>query len=154
MEIRRLNPGEGHLYREVRLRSLMDSPAAFATTHEAALARDPGSWAAQADASAEGGDRATFIIAGDTVLGLAAIYRDPDIPYEGELLQMWISPHLRGGDAASHLLATALLWAATQGIRLIRAEVKPTNQRALRFYGKHGFQPAPGRESTLLIKTL
>ena len=152
MHIRRLNPGEGHLYREVRLRSLMDSPEAFATTHEAALARDPGSWTAQADSSATGRDRATFIlIVGDTVLGLAAIYRDAHIPSEGELLQMWISPHLRGGDAASRLLATALLWATTHGFQLIRAEVKPTNQRALRFYGKHGFHPAPDRENTLLI---
>jgi len=156
MIVRRLEPGEGALYREARLRSLLDSPEAFATTHEAAAQRDAASWAAQADASATGGNRATFIVFGDTPLGLAAVYRDGDNSSEGELLQVWISPELRGTGMALRLLEVAWAWAMENGFSLIRAEVKSDNARALRFYEKCGFHPAEDRpsadDSLVLIK--
>ncbi|MBX3742798.1 MAG: GNAT family N-acetyltransferase [Akkermansiaceae bacterium] len=149
-------PGEGDLYREVRLRSLLDSPEAFATTHEAASQRDAASWAAQADASATGGDRATFIVIGESPLGLAAIYRDADPSPEGELLQVWISPELRGSDTALRLMEVAWNWAMENGFSRIRAEVKSDNVRALRFYEKCGFHQTEERpcadDSVMLIK--
>ncbi|WAC21793.1 GNAT family N-acetyltransferase [Luteolibacter sp. SL250] len=156
MIVRRLIPGEGALYREARLRSLLDSPEAFATTHEAASQRDAASWAAQADSSATGGDRATFIVPGDPPLGLAAVYRDTDHPSEGELLQVWISPELRGGDTALRLMDTVWSWVMENGFSLIRAEVKTGNLRALRFYEKYGFHPTEDKpcadDSVMLVK--
>src|SRR5690606_26470480 len=131
-------PGEGALYREARLRSLLQSPEAFATTHEAASQRDAASWAAQADSSATDGDRATFIILGDSPLGLAAVYRDADHLSEGELLQVWVTPELRGGDTALRLMDAVWRWVMENGFSLIRAEVKSDNVRALRFYEKYG----------------
>ncbi len=156
MIVRRLIPGEGALYREARLRSLLESPEAFATTHEAASQRDAASWAAQADSSATGGDRATFIVLGDSPLGLAAVYRDADHPSEGELLQVWISPELRGGDTALRLMDAVWSWVMENGFGLIRAEVKSGNVRALRFYEKCGFHAAEDRpcagDSVMLVK--
>ncbi len=158
MIIRRLEPGEGALYREVRLRSLLDSPDAFATTHAAASQRDAASWAAQADASATGGDRATFIVIGESPLGLAAVYRDADPSPEGELLQVWISPELRSGATALRLMEAVWDWAMENGFSLIRAEVKAYNARALRFYEKCGFHQTEERpcagDSVMLIKSV
>ena len=58
--IRRINKGESALYKQLRLASLKDAPEAFSTTYESAAQRSPESWAAQADASAEGSNRFTF----------------------------------------------------------------------------------------------
>lgn len=137
--IRRLNPGEADLYRSVRIESLKESPEAFASTYESALERSLESWQQQADASATGSDRATFIAISDIPVGVAALYRDPDIPAEGELIQVWVSPEYRGGHLAADLMDTVFQWASSNSFETILAEVTPNNPRALRFYEKQGF---------------
>lgn len=137
--VRRLNLGEADLYRSVRLESLRESPEAFASTYESALGRDDESWRAQADGSALGGDRATFIVFAGQPIGLGALYRDHDRPYEGELIQVWVSPEVRGGTVAIDLMSAIFDWAASNGFETVRAEVTPCNSRALRFYEKYGF---------------
>jgi len=138
--IRRLDMGEADLYRAVRLESLRESPEAFSTTYESALQRDDDSWRAQADASASGSDRATFVVVlAGRPIGVGAIYRDLDQPQEGELIQVWISSESRGGGVAADLMEALFQWAASNGFEAIRAEVTPDNLRALRFYEKCGF---------------
>jgi len=146
--VRRLQEGEAGLYRSVRLESLRESPEAFATTYESALQRDDGSWRAQAEASASGMDRATFVVLADRPIGLGAIYRDPDRPKEGELIQVWVSPEGRGGEVAADLMNALMRWAASNDFETIRAEVTPNNPRALRFYEKHGFIKTEPRSSS------
>lgn len=138
--IRRLNPGESALYRALRLEALKESPHAFSTTYASALERNEDSWIQQADGSAQGPDRATFVVLADQPAGLAAIYRNAGDTTDGELIQMWIAPEHRGGPLASELLEALLDWAARQGFGTIRAEVTPGNSRALRFYQKCGFR--------------
>ena len=139
--IRRLNVGEAAVYRSLRLEALQDSPEAFSTTYESALERDHDSWVVQADSSALGSDRATFVVFDDRPIGLAALYRDSGASPVGELLQMWIAPSHRGGAVAADLLDHLFRWAANHSFTSIRAEVTQGNLRALRFYGKYGFQP-------------
>lgn len=136
--IRRLRIGEGALYRSVRLESLSDSPKAFSTKYEEALARSEDSWNAQADSTASGSDRATFVFIDEEPCGLGAVYRD-DESAVGELIQMWISPEHRGGSAAKDLLNKIFKWAAMNGFLRIKAEVEKDNGRAIRFYQKFGF---------------
>jgi ribosomal protein S18 acetylase RimI-like enzyme len=153
--VRRLQAGEGDLYRSVRLESLRESPEAYASSYESALQRNDDSWRAQADASASGSDRATFVVLAERPIGLGAIYRDPDRPHEGELIQVWVSPECRGGEVALDLMNALLHWATSNGFETIRAEVTPNNPRALRFYEKHGFiktEPhAPSGEANELL---
>lgn len=137
--IRRLNSGEADLYRSVRLESLKESPEAFASSYESALERSEESWRQQADASAKGSDRATFIVLADRPVGVAALYRNPEKPEEGEMIQVWVSPENRGTNAAAGLMQAIFAWAASNGFQTILAEVTPSNSRALRFYEKHGF---------------
>lgn len=141
------------LYRAIRLEALKESPEAFASTYESALERDDASWVAQADASAQGDDRATFVVVADRPVGVAALYRSAGHPDLGELIQMWISPDHRGGAVAAGLLDSVFKWASTRGFRTIRAEVTEGNWRAFRFYEKHGFKPVdPAGGGTILTK--
>lgn len=149
--IRRLRPGESAIYRSLRLEALKESPEAFATTYDSALIRDEESWIAQADASAQGDDRATFLVWDAAPVGLAAIYRDAARPSVGELLQMWIAPSHRGGSTAANLLDHLFRWASARSFESIRAEITPGNLRALRFYEKYGFQPIDSGSGTTLL---
>lgn len=138
--IRRLQVGEAELYKNVRLASLRDSPEAFGSRYEDAILRTDASWEEQADSSAQGGDRATFVVVEDAKpVGLSALYRDDQDSEVGELIQMWIAPELRGGSVATALLDELFAWAAASGFHRVKAEVEVGNLRALRFYRRYGF---------------
>ena len=140
--IRRIRAGEAELYKQVRLQALQDAPYAFTSTYAGALQRTDESWREQVERTAQGSDRATFIVLdGDEAVGLAALYRAEGQADVGELLQVWISPQYRGGSAARDLMDTVTDWAVGNGYRKIIAGVRPENTRAIRFYLKYGFTP-------------
>lgn len=155
--IRRILPGEAELYRRVRLESLIESPAAFLSTYESSAARSVQSWISQADGSATGDDRATFLVLADgEPVGLASLYRDPDGAETGELVQVWISPSLRSGGVGKELMNAVCGWAVSHGFTGIHGEVMPGNPGAVRFYQKCGFStyPGGGEKGMMLVKEL
>jgi len=127
----------------MRLTALRESPFAFASTYEAALRRSPESWRDQADSTAQGSDRSTFIaFSDDSPIGIAALYRTEEENDVGELLQMWVSPEYRGKGIARDLIDAVFQWASANGFRTVAATIAKGNVRALRFYQKYGFKPA------------
>jgi RimJ/RimL family protein N-acetyltransferase len=125
----------------MRLTSLRESPFAFSSTYESALMRSPESWREQADQSAEGPDRATFLLfSEDAPIGIAALYRDMNNIDIGELIQVWVSPDYRATGAAETLMEAVFDWAREHGFRKILAGINQGNVRALRFYQRLGFK--------------
>jgi len=126
----------------MRLTALCESPFAFASTYEAALRRSPESWSEQADSTAHGSDRSTFIaFSDDSPIGTAALYRIGEGNDVGELLQVWVSPEYRGKRVARALMNAVFQWASANGYRAVVATIAKGNTRALRFYQKYGFRP-------------
>jgi len=154
--IRRLRKGEADLYRKMRLQSIADSPSAFETTYDAVMARSPESWRDQADESADGSDRATFLaFAGEEPIGIAALYRVGVSADVGELLQVWVAPGHRGTGVARALMDALFAWAGKCGYRQVVAKVTSGNERALAFYKNYGFaladEPVGGGTGTRII---
>ena len=140
ISIRRLQLGEGELFKQIRLTALRDSPEAFGSTYEGALQRSPESWREQADSTAAGSDRATFLaFADDTPIGITALYRIEDGSDIGELLQVWVAPEYRGQEVAFTIMEAVFHWAGKNGYQTVIARVAKGNARALRFYRKYGF---------------
>lgn len=138
--IRRLQVGEVDLYKQLRLTSLQDAPYAFPSTYEAALQRSPESWREQAERTAYGSDRATFIaFSEDSPIGMAALYRREDTVDAGELLQVWVSPEYRGTGVVWDLMDVIFKWASENNFHRIIAGVTKGNARALTFYARYGF---------------
>jgi ribosomal protein S18 acetylase RimI-like enzyme len=145
ISIRRIRPGEGLLFKDLRLAALKESPSAFSSTYGSAIHRSRESWSEQADSTATGTDRCTFLaFADESPMGIAAIYRDKRKQEEGEILQVWVAPDYRGSGAARELLDTVLRWCAENGIRRVSATITRGNDRALKFYRKYGFAPSTG----------
>jgi ribosomal protein S18 acetylase RimI-like enzyme len=98
------------------------------------------SWCQQADSTAAGTDRCTFLAFSDnSPVGIAAIYRNNSNEEEGEIVQVWVSPSFRGSKVSRELLHTAIRWCEENGIRKIFATIRPGNDRALKFYRKYEF---------------
>lgn len=139
--IRRIRLGEGSLFREVRLAALKESPEAFGSTYESAMERSGESWCEQADGTAAGKNRATFLIfQNDSPAGLVAVYRVEERPDFGEIIQLWVAPPLRGTGAAVQLTETALEWARASGFSHVIAGVLRNNHRSRGLFLKLGFE--------------
>jgi RimJ/RimL family protein N-acetyltransferase len=160
ISVRRIQVGEGELFKRLRLTSLYESPSAFASTYESALNRSYESWSEQADSTAEGSDRATFIaFSGGSPIGIAALYRDRQNMDAGEVLQVWVAPEYRSKGVGLDLMDAVFQWAGENGFRKIIATITKGNTRALRFYEKYGFNLADsasldGPDDPILIKEI
>ncbi|MDA0301983.1 MAG: GNAT family N-acetyltransferase [Chloroflexi bacterium] len=143
MELRRLRADEGHAYRAVRLRALEAEPQAYGQTLAEALA-DPDTLWDDLAASVAGDDpRALFVVdRGDGALAgtlYVAISEAP--PHFGTLGAMWVDEDLRAHGWADALMESALAWATGWGAAGMSLWVASGNERALRLYTRHGFQP-------------
>ena len=161
LTVRRIVLDEGTLYRDMRLASLADSPDAFSTTLELAKERSLESWSEQADSAVAGRDRAIFLaFIEDKPVGIAALYRDAEDQTFGEVVQVWVIPAHRDSRVAGELLDSLLSWARNSSYERLSAWVNGENQRAARFFGKHGFQMTgetgpfrPGSDRTARLMT-
>ena len=164
ISIRRIHLHEGLLYKRIRLASLSDSPEAFATTFATATRRSMESWNEQADSTAVGADRVTVLaFYDDEPIGVGALYRDNQNKDFGELIQFWVDPEHREGLVAGKLLKWILSWAMEHEFAHLFAWVNTENERAIRFYLKHGFaltdetqpfRPGFNLVSCLIVKPL
>jgi len=157
--VRRLQVGEGELFKQVRLRALQEAPYAFPTTYADAIERSPESWREQADRSAQGADRATFVaFAGELPIGMMALYREEDQVEVGELLQVWVSPEYRGTRVIWDLMDEIFKWARENGFHRIIAGVTKGNDRAAKFYMNYGFsitdERSPNAGGVYLVKAV
>jgi ribosomal protein S18 acetylase RimI-like enzyme len=120
--------------------SLKDAPYAFSSTYDSASRRSAESWREQAESTAQGSDRATFIAFFDSLpIGIAALYRLIGQADMGEMLQVWVRPEYRGTSVAWDLIDAIFKWASENKFRTIIAGVTKVNARALKFYTKYGF---------------
>lgn len=138
--IRRLQPGEVDLFKQLRLKALQDAPYAFPSTYETAIQRSAESWREQAESTTQGPDRATFIAFSDDLpIGMAALYREEDKVDVGELLQVWVSPEYRGTKVIRDLMDEIFKWGSENKFHRITAGVTKGNDRAVNFYTNYGF---------------
>jgi GNAT superfamily N-acetyltransferase len=135
IEIRRIEPDEWKLLREVRLAALADAPSAFGSTYarEAGFAEDV--WR---DRIANAG----FFLAFDGAepVGLAAGRRDfAAPPTQRELVSMWVSRTARGRRIAGMLVEAVAAWARADGAGELSLWVVIDNGAARRAYERLGF---------------
>ena len=146
VRIRRITPADGGVLRDLRLRSLADSPEAFGQPLEEAMAQPEAEWTAQARVAATGERRAWFIAERDApfpgrppvTLGVVLGRRRP--PDQLLIFSMWVDPAARRTGLGGALIATAERWAAPWGARRSVLWVFAGNEAAIRFYLRLGFR--------------
>lgn len=147
MVIRRVRPDEWPLYRDTRLRSLLDAPDAFAGTFDAERERPDEVWQARlADAATSGKDLPLFATDAGEVCGLAwckVSATDADV---ADLFQMWVAPDARGHGIGAALLDEAIAFARRAGVRALCLGVTVAESSAMRLYRSRGFVPVGAPE--------
>jgi len=144
IRIRRIGPDDGPVLRDLRLRSLAESPEAFGQQVDDAATQSDAEWAAAARVASQGERRAWFIaeaVGGAAglprTLGLVLGRRRP--PDTLMIFSMWVDPAARRTGLGARLIATAETWARTWGGRSSVLWVFAGNEPAIRFYDRIGF---------------
>lgn len=149
IEIRRIKSSEVNEFKQIRLRSLKDSPGAFSTRYEDSLFRSEDSWSEQVVCCSSGKDRSTFLCFDNAcVVGITSLYRYKEKTDIGELLQVWVDPKSRGNGLATRLLFAALKWGKSNSFTKIIATISATNFKVTSFYELHGFRRIEKSDAT------
>jgi GNAT superfamily N-acetyltransferase len=125
--------------RDVRLRSLLDSPGAFGQRYEDAAGTTDDDWMSTARASASGSRRTWFIARDDdAAVGVVQARRRP--PDDTLLFSMWVAPEARRLGVGAGLVNAVDEWGRTWGSKRIILWVIAQNEGAMRFYERIGFR--------------
>jgi GNAT superfamily N-acetyltransferase len=136
--IRRLEPDEVELLKELRLSALADAPTAYASTYEKEAAYSDDEWRFLLRADGH----PTFVWeAAQGAEGMVVGVHDDDDPEVMHLYAMWVRPSSRGNGSADALVARVVTWAGECSAKKVRLHVTVGNHRAERLYARHGFVP-------------
>ncbi len=124
------------LIRDVRLRSLEDSPEAFTSNYAREAAFDEITWRDRASTC-----RWFVAFDGSQSVGVAGgLLAVPEQPGTRELVGMWVAPTHRGRGIARLLLDAVGRWASSDGASLLTLGVRESNRRAQAAYLSMGLQ--------------
>lgn len=145
--VRRFLTQEWPTYRQLRLRSLADSPDAFGSTLAAEQERDDQAWAARLSAAAPDQHQPLVAECDGAAAGLLWAKRDGTDPSLVNLYQMWVAPEARGRGVGAALLGAAIDWARAGNARVVQLGVTCGDSAAARLYQRAGFRQAGGPEA-------
>lgn len=127
------------LFREVRLRALRDSPAAFGSTYAREAQLTDADWLARTERW--NGDRGIGYLAmdGSAGCGIAGAFLDEQDAMHAHLISMWTAPAHRRHGVGRMLVDAVVNWAHKRGAHTLRLMVTSSNDAAIEFYARLGF---------------
>lgn len=140
--VRRFCADEWRVYRDLRLRALADSPAAFSNTLSEEGARLDLEWACRLALGADS-ETSLPVVAEEqgAPIGLAWGRIDTSNLDVAVLYQMWVAPTHRGVGAGQMLLSAVIAWARGANASFLDLGVTCGDSPARRLYERAGFKP-------------
>jgi GNAT superfamily N-acetyltransferase len=140
MRLRRLEPHDVSLHRELRLRALQEAPDSFGETFADAVARPSSYWENLTRSVTEFGHVMFLAYEGDDVLGSTYGLLDRDQSEVGRVGGMWVEPTWRRRGIGCALLQQVFHWAREHGLRRLALWAPSHSPAALALYGQAGFR--------------
>ena len=149
VRVQRLGEDDWALFREIRLRSLLDSPEAFGSTYGVEFSQTERAWRDWVAGRWRGGVSVVFVGYADdgTPVGTATGAEYEAEPGIGHLYAMWVAPDARGAGVGRALLDAVADWARARGCDRLILTVTESNGTARRFYAARGFVDTGEREA-------
>lgn len=140
--IRKLQPHESAIYREVRLTCLKTAPEFFGSTYEEEVLKPKLFFETHIENNSP--DHIMFgAFDGERLIGLTGLIRmaRERASHRGEIVQVYVDPTYRGQSVGEKLLRHVLAYGfRLEGIEQIQLSVIASNQTAIRLYEKLGFR--------------
>jgi GNAT superfamily N-acetyltransferase len=157
VRVDRLGEDDWALFREIRLRSLLDSPDAFGSTYGEESSQSERAWRDWAAGRWRGGTAVVHAVRDEdgTLVGTATGAEYEADPAVAHVYAMWVAPDARGAGVGRALLDSVEAWARDRGCGRLALTVTETNASARAFYGACGFvesgDRSPLREGSRLL---
>jgi GNAT superfamily N-acetyltransferase len=148
VRVQQATPDLWEAWRSIRLRSLLEDPDAFGSTHEHEAEFDEATWRSRVDGT---GGPAVLGYVDETPVGMGAGW----IFEPGRLMvvAMWTEPAWRGHGVGTRILEHVVDWSREHGLSTV-LWVADANPAARRLYERHGFrangETAPIRDGSEL----
>lgn len=146
VEVRQAEPQDWERLKAIRLRGLLDSPEAFCTTYEEAVALKDVVWMERSSADPLDASSVSFLaFDGEEAVGLAVgvLCADDQL----DVVSVFVIPGHRGTGVAQDLMAMVESWGRGRGACDAVLDVESGNQRAGSFYANLGYLPTGKRET-------
>ena len=131
----RLAADEWHVYRDIRLAMLEESPSAFGSTHAEAASFDEELWRQRLS------NNVVMLAQVGTISAGSAMYSEFGTTDPGDcaLYGMWVDPRFRGTGVGRALVDAVVAQARAAGKRRLVLHVVSVNDAAGRLYERAGF---------------
>jgi hypothetical protein len=141
VEIRALVPGDAAAFQELRLRGLMESPSAFASSYEEECGTPIEAVAARL--AERDGKAILGAFERERLVGVVGLERQQfrKLAHKAGLWGMYVEPGARNRGVGRLLVAAALSYARDRlGVRQVGLGVNATNVAAIALYRSEGFE--------------
>lgn len=145
VRIRLARPDDWERVRDLRLRSLEDTPDAFGGTFEEEVAHGEPEVVAWIEGW-KGATNAMYLADADGELVGMAVGSREGSALHAHLYAMWVEPAWRAHGVGSRLVQEVLAWARSWGSRWVTLGVTENNDGASRFYERLGFADTGERQ--------
>ena len=127
------------VFKDVRLRALLDTPSAFSSTYAAEAQLTDADWIRRT--SQWSGNRSITYLALDSgkPCGLVSGFFDKGDALLAHLASMWVAPTHRRLGIGRELVNAIIDWGRAQGARALQLIVTSNNDAAIEFYERLGF---------------
>ncbi len=128
------------IFKQIRLRALQDSPGAFGSTYARESEFSDVDWAQRV--GRWNGDRGIGYVAmdGESACGIAGALLGDEDRSQAQLVSMWTAPTHRGRGLGRMLVEAVQAWAVKRGVEVLSLMVTSTNDGAMLFYERLGFE--------------
>lgn len=139
INIEQMAPHNAAIFREVRLRALLEAPSAFGSTYAKESQLTVEDWITRA-ARWNGATSILYLaMDGAAACGMAGSILDKDDTTRAQLISMWTAPTHRRCGIGRLLVHEVLDWARIRGANTLHLLVTSNNQPAIAFYERLGF---------------
>jgi GNAT superfamily N-acetyltransferase len=140
--VRRIDPRDVRVARELRLRALKTDPSSFGSTYEREAAFGNEIWEERVGRGARSADAATLLAFRDAeAVGVVSAFRDVEAANVFDIVGMWVAPEARGKGIGRRLLEEIEGWIVSGGATEIRLAVTNEAAAARGLYASAGYEP-------------
>ncbi len=134
-----IGPTNAQVYKDIRLRALLDAPTAFSSSYAAESKLTDADWVKRAGQWNSGANSVAYLaMDAEAAVGLAAGVRDRHDPERADLMSMWVAPTHRRLGIGRRLVDAISAWAMTQNVLHLGLMVTSNNDHATQFYQSLG----------------
>lgn len=132
--IEKILPDQWHVFKDLRIRALKDTPDSFSSSAEEEKLFEDKIWKERLDQK----ESATFVALTELSEPIGLVV---GAPYDGEagLFSMWVSKEWRQRGIATYLVHAVIEWARLEGYSKLLLDVGDENLPAIQLYRSQGF---------------